>query len=236
MEILIYILIGLVALVTIFIGFTVVKDAVKERKEEKAKAEEAKEETPVEEKPIVPETPAVIEEEAKEEKETPEEVLVPQSDVSFDVKSKTLEEKYLALSPEYKGYYDEIVKVAMSVENSKRIKNASYEDYKLGKNRLVRLKIKREQVVAELIIPNLSFKTYTSEGNNALKAAPSIVKVVDEASLNAVKEGIAYTLKAIDDEKAYKKELAKEKRRKAKEEKETLANDGEDKTKEGGKQ
>ena len=222
MEVVIYILIALVAIVTVFIGYTVAHDSIKERKEEKkAKAAEASAQqaapapAPVVAQAVKPAEAPAPKEEAKEEKAN-EEALVPQSDVSFDVKSATLEEKYLALPPELKGYYDDIVKTAMAVEGSKRTKNANYEDYKIGHTRLVRLKIKREQIVAELIIPNLSFKTY--QGGNAIKPSASIVKVTDEASLNAVKEGIAYVLKSIDDEKAYKKELAKEKRRKAKEE------------------
>ncbi|MFR6640977.1 MAG: hypothetical protein ACLUSP_06350 [Christensenellales bacterium] len=56
-------------------------------------------------------------------------------------KHETLDDKYAELTPELKKYYDEIVVYAASVEKSKRIKNARYEEYKVGSNRIVRLTI-----------------------------------------------------------------------------------------------
>ncbi len=233
MTVVVYILIALVALLTVLIGYIVVRDEVKARKEErKERAEEAASKAPTPEAPIQErpkeEAPAPIHEE-----KAPEPIVIPTerpepegepsgpaspSDVAFDVKKETLEEKYLALPDEIRGYYDEIVKAANAVEGSKRFKNENYEDYKLGKNRLVRLKIRRGALIAELTIPNFSFQAYQS-GGAALKQAPTSVKVADEPSLNAVKEGIAYTVRSIGEEKARKKDLARERRRKAREEK-----------------
>lgn len=133
--------------------------------------------------------------------------------VAFSTETQSLDEKYLALSLEYKGYYDEIVRSAMAIEGSKRYKNAAYEEYKVGKNRLVRLKIKRGVVVCELVIPNLTFKNYISNNKVAMKQAPATIKVVDEASLNAVKDSIGIAVKAIEEERAYKKEQAKIRRK-----------------------
>ena len=237
MTVIVYILIALVALLTALIGYIVVKDEVKEKKEEregkaKEKSEEAAPQEPAEEEAPAPapeaKAPEIVtiptekptEEKEPEGKEESEQA--PQSDVSFDLRKETLEEKYLALPSPIRAYYDDIVKTANGVEGARRFKNESYEEYKLGKSRLVRLKIRRGALIAELIIPNLSFKTYQT-GGASLKQAPTSVKVVDEASLGAVKEGIAYTLKSIEDEKAYKKQLARERRRKAKEDKQKEA-------------
>ena len=239
MTVIVYILIALVALLTALIGYIVVKDEVKEKKEErerkaKGKSEEAipgpaPQELAEEEGPApkvkAPEAVVIPTEKPAEEKEPEgkeESEQAPQSDVSFDLRKETLEEKYLALPSPIRAYYDDIVKTANGVEGARRFKNESYEEYKLGKSRLVRLKIRRGALIAELIIPNLSFKTYQT-GGASLKQAPTSVKVVDEASLGAVKEGIAYTLKSIEDEKAYKKQLARERRRKAKEDKQKEA-------------
>lgn len=139
--------------------------------------------------------------------------------IAFNAKGLTLEEKYLELSSEYKAYYDEIVRTAMAVEGSKRYKNAAYEDYKIGNNKLVRLKIRRGVVICELVVQNLAFKTYINDNKVAMKQAPASIKVVDEESLNAVKDGIGIAVKAIEEEKAYKKEQLKA-RRKEKREKE----------------
>lgn len=133
--------------------------------------------------------------------------------VTFSTMSQTLDEKYLELSPEQKGYYDEIVRYAMAVNNSKRYKNSSYEEYKVGKSRIVRLKIRRGVIVCEFVIPNLTFKNYISDNKVAVKQAPAVIKVADESSLSAVKDSIEIAVKAIEEEKAYKKEQAKLRRR-----------------------
>lgn len=133
--------------------------------------------------------------------------------VVFSTATQTLEEKYLELTPEYKGYYDEIVKCAMAVEGSKRIKNANYEEYKVGMSRLVRLKIKRGIVVCELVISNLTFKTYVNDNKVAMKQAPASIKVIDAAACAAVKDSIGIAVKAIEEERAYRKEQAKIRRR-----------------------
>lgn len=166
---------------------------VEEPKEEPAKEESATEET------------AVTEEVAEEAEDD--------GVVNFATGTKTLDEKYLELTPEFKGYYDEIVRFANTVEGSKRYKNANYEEYKVGKNRLVRLKIKRETVICELVIPNLAFKNYVSENRVEVKQAPATIKVVDDATLSAVKDSMQIAINAIEEERAYKKEQAKLRRR-----------------------
>ena len=171
---------------------------VEEPKEEPAKEEPATEE------PATEET-AVTEEVAEEAEDD--------GVVNFATGTKTLDEKYLELTPEFKGYYDEIVRFANTVEGSKRYKNANYEEYKVGKNRLVRLKIKRETVICELVIPNLAFKNYVSKNRVEVKQAPATIKVVDDATLSAVKDSMQIAINAIEEERAYKKEQAKLRRR-----------------------
>lgn len=170
---------------------------------EEPEVEESKEE-PAKEEPATEET-AVTEEVAEEAEDD--------GVVNFATGTKTLDEKYLELTPEFKGYYDEIVRFANTVEGSKRYKNANYEEYKVGKNRLVRLKIKRETVICELVIPNLAFKNYVSENKVEVKQAPATIKVVDEATLSAVKDSMQIAINAIEEERAYKKEQAKLRRR-----------------------
>ena len=170
---------------------------------EEPEVEESKEE-PAKEEPATEET-AVTEEVAEEEEDD--------GVVNFATGTKTLDEKYLELTPEFKGYYDEIVRFANTVEGSKRYKNANYEEYKVGKNRLVRLKIKRETVICELVIPNLAFKNYVSENRVEVKQAPATIKVVDDATLSAVKDSMQIAINAIEEERAYKKEQAKLRRR-----------------------
>lgn len=133
--------------------------------------------------------------------------------VRFSQNVPTLEEKYLALKPEYKGYYNEIVKYAAQMEESKRYKNARYEEYKLGKTRLVRLLIKRGVVHAELILQNSSFKTYVAENKISVKAAATVIKVVDAATVKAVKDAIDISVKTMHEVREERKRIANEKRK-----------------------
>lgn len=220
MYVLIVIFIVVTFLIGVFSATLVAREVVieeKERRKNKNKSAAACEDeaTPDAAIEAAPETKVAIE---PLKTATLEEIAITEAEpnesaVTFSTATQTLDEKYLELSAEYKGYYDEIVRYAMSVENSKRYKNSAYEEYKVGKNRLVRLKIKRGVIVCELVIPNLTFKNYISDNKVSVKQAPATIKVVDEAAFSAVKDSIGIAVKAIEEEKAYKKEQAKIRRR-----------------------
>lgn len=228
MYVLMICFIAVVLIIGIFCVVVVTRDIVTEERAKK-NASEAATATPVvvyqpapapqqTEEPEVeePKEEPAKEEPATEETAVTEEVAEEAEDdgvVNFATGTKTLDEKYLELTPEFKGYYDEIVRFANTVEGSKRYKNANYEEYKVGKNRLVRLKIKRETVICELVIPNLAFKNYVSENKVEVKQAPATIKVVDDATLSAVKDSMQIAINAIEEERAYKKEQAKLRRR-----------------------
>lgn len=228
MYVLMICLIAVVLIIGIFCVVVVTRDIVTEERAKK-NASEAATATPVvvyqpapapqqTEEPEVeePKEEPATEEPTTEETAVTEEVAEEAEDdgvVNFATGTKTLDEKYLELTPEFKGYYDEIVRFANTVEGSKRYKNANYEEYKVGKNRLVRLKIKRETVICELVIPNLAFKNYVSENKVEVKQAPATIKVVDDATLSAVKDSMQIAINAIEEERAYKKEQAKLRRR-----------------------
>ena len=71
--------------------------------------------------------------------------------------------------------------------------------------------------MCELVIPNLTFKTYVTDNRVAMKQAPATIKVTDETSLTAVKDSIDIAVKAIEEERAYRKEQAKIRRRQRRE-------------------
>ena len=226
MTALIYIFIIMAVMMGMFCMFVIARDVVldeKERREKKNNQNAVATVKPVEVvKPADAVKPAEVAEALSVAPNAVVEEVAPttvndDSAVVFSTATQTLEEKYLELSPEYKGYYDEIVKCAMAVEGSKRFKNESYEEYKVGKNRLVRLKIKRGIIVCELVIHNLTFKTYVADNKVAMKQAPATIKVVDDAALTAVKDSIEIAVKAIEEEKAYRKEQAKLRRRQRRE-------------------
>lgn len=176
------------------------------------------------EKPVPVETeeipaPAPVEEapgceEAEEETAIAQEATSDDS-VRFSKSStQTLEEKYLALDNVSRGYYDEIVKYAAAKEGAKRIKNTRYEEYKVGKTRLVRLLVKRGAVTCEFILPNADFKNYVNENRLNVKNGATVMKVTDKATEQAAKDSIDIVVNALAEEREYKKQLARERRRK----------------------
>ncbi len=169
---------------------------------------EEKVEVPVVEEPIA-EEPAVIEEPIAEE------VQEDDDSVKFSAGGvkQTLDDKYLALSQEAKGYYDEIVKCANNVENVKRFKNARYEEYKVGNSRIVRLLIKRETVIAEFILQNSDFKSYVSENKVAIRPAPTVLKITNSEMLKTACDSIEIVVKQIEAEKEAKRLEMLERRR-----------------------
>lgn len=226
MDVLIIIFIAMALLIGLFSVALVFRDFVLEERQRKRKASEPQPQpqVPTVICPVAVTHPQVAEPQPQPQPE-PEPVatraeptidLDDESTVAFSAVSQSLDEKYLELTPEYKAYYDEIVRCAMSVSGSRRFKNASYEEYKVGSNRLVRIKIKRGIVICELVIPNLAFKSYINTNKVAMKQAPATIKVTDEQSLNAVKHSMGIAMQAIEEERAYKKEQAKLRRKQAK--------------------
>lgn len=173
---------------------------------------------PVVEEPAVVEEPVVEEPVVEEVAQTVEEEVVEEEkpDVAFNTTAKdTLEEKYLALSAEQKGYYDEIALYAANKEDAKRFKNLRYEEFKIGKSRLVRMLIKRGQIVCEFIMYNSDFKNYVNENKVAVKQAATVIKITDEAAVQAAKDSMDIVVNTINEEKEYKKQQAKERRKAA---------------------
>lgn len=168
----------------------------------------------VEEEPVVEEP--VVEEVAAAEEIPVAEVVEDDDTVRFAPKqSQTLEEKYLALSATERGYYDEIALYAAKKEEAKKYKNARYEEYKIGKTRLVRLLIKRGTVICEFMLQNADFKNYISENKVSVKHAATVMKIEDAEAVQAAKDSVDIVIQAIAEEKEYKKELARERRRQA---------------------
>lgn len=239
MDIVITVFMAFACIISAFAMLIVVRDILKEwamqRKElrEDAKAKAAAAAAPVvEEEPapvpvqeevapvVVEEEPApVLEEAPAEEIAVAEEVPEEEKGIVFSKATQTLEEKYLELPAKLRGYYDEIVKYATMMEGSKRFKNARYEEYKVGNTRLVRLLIKRGVITCELIVPNNSFKSYVSENKLSVKIAPTVIKVSDETTVQAVKDSIDIVVQTAAEERELKKQLAKERRKKSRQEK-----------------
>lgn len=221
MEILFMVFMVFVSVMCLFSALVVLRDIVKEIAESKRQAKaqtvqvvEKCVETPF----VLPEPPKPVVEEVKEETAL-EEVAVTsveekEGNISFSANNKqTLDEKYASLSQKDKSRYNEIVEYAKKVEGNRCFKNDRYEEYKVGKNRLVRMLIKRGVIICEFILQNSDFKNYVNENKISVKQSATSLKILDSASVAVAKNSIDIAVNAINEEKEYKKQLAREKRR-----------------------
>ena len=165
---------------------------------------------PVVEEPAVTAVEPVVEEPVAEEKE--EEIVDGAVTFSAD-KGLTLDDKYNDLDSASKKRYDEIIKYASAVEGSKRFKNLRYEEYKIGSLRIVRMLIKRGVIVCEFMMQNANFKSYVSENKISVKQSATVIKVTDNETVQVIKDTIDIVVKAIAEEREFKKQLAREKRK-----------------------
>ena len=219
MEILFMVFMIFVSVVCLFSVLVVVRDIVRESLANKRSA--APVETPAPAPAATP-IPAPVAEAPAKPEEVPAPAPVAEAEneaeiaVSFGKSAnETLDEKYNALSTQAKNYYDAIVMYAAAVEGARRFKNARYEEYKIGSNRIVRLLIKRETVVCEFIMGNTDFRNYVNENKVSVRQAATVLKVVDDVTLQAAKDGIDIATKAAAAEREYKKQIAREKRKAA---------------------
>lgn len=204
-EIILYVALPILAIlnvVTLIATFVLLS-----RVKEQSKVECCKEKTVISE-PVA--TPVV-------EQKREENVAVATDDtVTFSSeKTLTIDDKYVELSDEQKKYYDEIVAYAVGIEGARRFKNIRYEEYKVGKNRLVRMLVKRGITVCEFILPNNDFKNYVSENKLKIKSAPTVLKIVDAETVKIAKDSIDIAKKAIEEEKEFKRQQSKERRKQA---------------------
>lgn len=209
----------------LFSVLVIARDIVREAASQSRKKKNDREEKVVTvikevEVPAKVEAPAPVEEPAPapaavEEAPAPVEIVEEHDDseVTFNKTRLTHAEKYEALSSLYKEFYDAIEKYALSKEGVKEFKNNNYCDYKIGANRLVRMMIKRGEIVCEFIFIDRDFKAYANENNVKMKPAATSVKINEPSAVGVAKDGIDRVCQQIEEEKEYKKQLAREKRR-----------------------
>ena len=133
--------------------------------------------------------------------------------VKFSTTQHTMDTKYAMLSKEFKGYFDAIAKHALSKEGAKANLSKNYHDYKIGASRLVRMSIKRGEIVCEFVFIDRDFKDYASKADLKIKASATTIRVTEPSAVGVAKDGIDLVFTQIQEEKEYKKQLAREKRK-----------------------
>jgi len=177
------------------------------------------EEKAVEPEPIdipvvtIPE-PVAEPEPVKEPEPVAEPEVIDENAVTFSTSHNlTMEEKYATLSSEFRTYFDDIVRHALAKEGVKENKSKNYYDYKIGSTRLVRIMIKRGEIVCEFIFLDREFRTYASTSNVKMKRSATTIKITEASAVGVAKDGIDLVCAQLAEEREFKKEQARERRR-----------------------
>ena len=172
---------------------------------------------PIQSQPVVEEKPTPVVDEVVTLATPAEEVAAAEESdgpdgVVFSKVALTMAEKYQMLSSEHKRYFDQIVKHALSKEGVTEAKRNSAYDYKIGTYRVVRIMIKRGEIVCEFNFIDRDLKNYASEASVKVNHPGTTVKVSEKLAVGVVKDGIDLVVTQIAEDKEHKKMLAREKR------------------------
>lgn len=133
--------------------------------------------------------------------------------VSFNRVNLTLEEKYATLSSEFKRFFDDIVKHAEAKDGVKEFKKSGSYDYKIGAYKVLKLTIKRGEIVCYFNFIDRDFNSYANESNVKIKQSATVVRVLEASAVGVVKDGVDLVCQQIAEDKDRKRALANEKRR-----------------------
>ncbi len=135
--------------------------------------------------------------------------------VIFTADRNTLWDKYAELTKEQRHYFDRIRDYANDKANIKCIEAKDYLTFKLLKDKLVRLRIRRDMVEAVFMLVSSSFKNTFSENDVKIREAATIIRVENDAYLEVALKTLDMQYDALVEERRLHKEAQKVKRREA---------------------
>lgn len=174
--------------------------------------EEKVEETPAE-LPAQEETLEVVEATATDETAATEDESDDSAEVAFVSEKKNLEDKYAELSDVQKGYFDKIKEYACSKEDARAIEAKGHITVKYGKERLVRITIRRDAVEAVFLLIDANFKKYMKEQDAPIKEKPTVIRIENDAYLQLALETVDLKYNSLMEEKQQRLEEQKAKKR-----------------------
>lgn len=135
--------------------------------------------------------------------------------VAFNRDMKTLWTKYAELSEEQRRYFDAISNYANGKDDVKCIESKDYLTFKYGKDKVVRLRIRKDMTEAVFMLVASAFKQSFTENELKVKEAATIIRVENDAYLDGVIKTIDMQYDALIEERRVRKEAQREKRRQA---------------------
>ncbi len=191
----------------------VVAEQAPVQEEVKAEPVEEKVEETVVELPVQEETLEVVEATATDETAATEDESDDAAEVAFVSEKKNLEDKYAELSDVQKGYFDKIKEYACSKEDARAIEAKGHITVKYGKERLVRITIRRDAVEAVFLLIDSNFKKYMKEQDAPIKEKPTVIRIENDAYLQLALETVDLKYNSLVEEKQQRLEEQKAKKR-----------------------
>ncbi len=133
--------------------------------------------------------------------------------VVFTADKKMLWDKYAQLSKIQRRYFDGIRDHANDKYGVKCLEAKDYLTFKYVKDKLVRLRIRRDVVEAVFMLVGSSFRTAFSESEVKVKEAATIIRVENDAHFEVVLKTLDMQYDALVEERRAHKEERKAKRR-----------------------
>ena len=191
----------------------VVVEQASVQEEVKAEPVEEKVEETSAELPAQEETLEVVEATATDETAATEDESDDSAEVAFVSEKKNHEDKYAELSDVQKGYFDKIKEYACSKEDARAIEAKGHITVKYGKERLVRITIRRDAVEAVFLLIDANFKKYMKEQDAPIKEKPTVIRIENDAYLQLALETVDLKYNSLMEEKQQRLEEQKAKKR-----------------------
>ncbi len=159
-----------------------------------------------------------------EVREEPRQTEPPAEEGVIFGEQRSMEEKYAALGDSQRQLFDLVVSHALSKDGARELKFSSYYDYKIGAYRLLRIKVKRGEIVCELPFLDRDVQDFANAAEVKIKHAAPSVRLTELAAVTAVNEGVDLLVTQIAADLEYKRSLAKERRREKRRKQKELVN------------
>ncbi len=127
------------------------------------------------------------------------------SGVVFNTAKKTLWELYAELTPEQREYFDKIRERAEGKENVKSSESKDAYTVTYGRDKVVKLRIRKNTVEAVFFVTDSAFKKLKGESEAKVKETPTVVKITDNDYFNFALETVDYKYDSIIEERNAKK-------------------------------
>lgn len=126
----------------------------------------------------------------------------------------TFKDKYAALDPESRAFYDDVVSYILSHPDCRKSEASGAVTFKCKTDKIMRAVIKRGVVVLNFMLANTDLNRFVrEEGIKKIKISPVVVRLESAADVVLAKQTADITLENIHEEQDYRKERKRELRR-----------------------